>query len=160
MTGEFASTVYAGGTTLASQGSLDVVVAKYTTNGDPLWATMCGGSGLDRGIALALSPDGSVVVVGQFMATAQFGTDQVISLGGTQDVFVMKMDADDGTVQWVQQGGSAAGVDQPKGVSVIADGAIAVTGEFRGAATFSMGTINSMPDLDTAEPSVDIFIAA
>lgn len=161
VTGEFGLVVDAGGgTMLTSQGSLDVNVAKYTTNGDLVWAKRCGGVGLDRGIALALSPDGSLVVVGQFMGTAEFGTEQITSQGGTQDVFVMKMDAGDGDIQWVEQGGSAAGVDQPNGVSVGADGAIAVTGEFRGTATFAMGTITSMPDPDTAEPSVDIFIAA
>jgi hypothetical protein len=50
-------------------------------------------------------------------------------------------------------------VDQPNGVSVGPDGSIAVTGEFRGTAVFDQGSITSITDPVTGDPSVDIFLA-
>ncbi len=158
--GEFGGNIVLNGATLISQGSLDVVVAKYDISGNLLWAKTFGGPGLDRAIKVALTNDGHLAVVGQFMGSAQFDGTTLISQGGTQDLFVLKMAQGDGALAWVRQGGSADGVDQPNGVSVGPDGSIAVAGEFRGTAVFDMGTISSIIDPDNGLPSVDIFLAA
>lgn len=160
VTGEFGGVIDANGTLLLSQGSLDIVVAKYNPSGALLWVKSFGGTGLDRGIALALGPSGELVVTGQFMGSVVFGADELDSQGGTQDVFILSLQAADGTVNWVRQGGGADGVDQPTGISIAVGGDIAVTGEFRGTAVFNAGTITSITDPDTGEPSVDIFVAA
>ena len=160
VTGEFGGYVELGGELIFSQGSLDIVVAKYDPSGTLVWSRAFGGPGLDKGIALALGQAGELVVVGQFMATVAFGPFEMISAGGTQDVFLLRMNAADGDLLWARQGGGANGVDQPNGVSVAPNGDIAVTGEFRGTAVFDGGTLTSIPDPVTAEPSVDIFIAA
>jgi gliding motility-associated-like protein len=157
--GEFGGNFEISGQTLISQGSLDAVVAKYDGNGLLLWTRTFGGSGMDRAIKLALTADGGIAVVGQFMGSAVFDGTTLISQGGTQDCFVLKMAQLDGAVQWVRQGGSADGVDQPNGVSVGPDGSIAVAGEFRGNAVFDQGNLISITDPDTNEPSVDIFLA-
>ncbi len=146
-------------TTIISQGSLDAVVVRYAADGTLVWARTFGGPGLDRAIKLALTPDGGIAVVGQFMGVAFFGSGQLISQGGTQDVFVMKLAQSDGSVQWVRQGGSPDGVDQPNGVNVGPDGSIAVAGEFRGTSVFDAGTLTSVIDPDNGLPSVDIFLA-
>jgi gliding motility-associated-like protein len=159
-TGEFGGVIDLDGTLLLSQGSLDIVVAKYNGSGSLVWVKTFGGSGLDRGIALALGQSGDLVVTGQFMGTVAMGNDVLVSQGGTQDIFVLSMQASDGTVNWTRQAGGADGVDQPSGISVASDGNIAVTGEFRGTALFDAGTLTSMTDPDTGEPSVDIFVAA
>lgn len=160
VTGEFGGVIDAGGTLLLSQGSLDIVVAKYDAAGELLWVRTFGGPGLDRGVALALGPSGELVVTGQFMGTMEVGGDVLVSQGGTQDMFVLSMQAADGAVNWVRQGGGADGVDQPNGISVGPDGAIAITGEFRGTAVFDGGTLTSITDPQTLLPSVDIFVAA
>jgi gliding motility-associated-like protein len=72
---------------------------------------------------------------------------------------VLKLAQADGSVSWVRGGGSADGVDQPNGVSVGPDGSIAVAGEFRGTAVFDQGSITSITDPVTGDPSVDIFLA-
>ena len=146
-------------TTLISNGGLDVLVAKYDPNGDLVWARTFGGPGLDRAIKVALTTDGQIAVVGQFMLTVDFDVSTMISQASTQDVFVMKLAQSDGAVSWVRQGGSPDGVDQPNGVSVGPDGSIAVAGEFRGNAVFDQGTLTSIVDPDNNQPSVDIFLA-
>lgn len=157
--GEFGGNVGLPGATLISNGSLDAVVAKYDATGLLLWVRTFGGTGLDRAIKLALTPDGQIAVVGQFMGAVDFGGITLNSLGGTQDCFTLKMAQSDGAVSWVRRGGSGNGVDQPNGVSVGPDGSIAVAGEFRGAAVFDQGSITSITDPTTGQPSVDIFLA-
>ena len=146
-------------TTLISQGSLDVLVAKYDPNGVLVWTRTFGGPGLDRAVRIALTSDGNIAVVGQFMGAASFDGTMLVSQNGTQDMFVLKMAQSDGAVAWARQGGSPDGVDQPNGVSVGPDGSIAVAGEFRGNAVFDQGTLSSIIDPDNGQPSVDIFLA-
>lgn len=157
--GEFGGNIELGTATLISQGSLDVLVAKYDPNGTLVWARTFGGPGLDRAVKLALTADGNIAVVGQFMGAASFDGTTLISQNGTQDMFVLKMAQADGGVAWARQGGSPDGVDQPNGVSVGPDGSVAVAGEFRGNAVFDQGTLTSITDPDNGQPSVDIFLA-
>lgn len=159
VTGEFGGVITFGtAATMTTYGSLDAVVAKFDPSGGLIWSTHFGGPGLDRGVALELGPNGELVVVGQFMGTANFGGTTITSQNNTQDVFVVSLEASTGAVNWVRQGGGGEGVDQPNGVSVGSDGSIAVAGEFRGTATFDGGTLTSVIDPDTEEPSVDIFL--
>ncbi len=158
--GEFGGNIELNATnTLISQGGLDVLVAKYDPNGDLVWARTFGASGLDRAIKVALTADGYLAVVGQFMLAVDFDVSTLISQASTQDMFMMKLAQSDGAVSWVRQGGSPDGVDQPNGVSVGPDGSIAVAGEFRGNAVFDQGTLTSIIDPDNGQPSVDIFLA-
>ena len=158
VTGEFGGSITTPIGIITSQGSLDIVIAKYDPSGTLLWTRTFGGPGLDRGIDIALGPAGELVVVGTYMNTVQFGSGPVTSAGGTQDIFILKLASADGSFDWVRTGGSADGVDQPNSVSIAADGRIAVAGEFRGSATFDAGSITSMTDPDTGDPSVDIFL--
>lgn len=158
--GEFGGTIALPGNTLQSNGSLDVMLAKYGPAGDLIWIRTFGGPALDRGAAVALGPNGELAITGQFMGTVQFGTQTLVTQGGTQDVFVLRLSPVDGSVLWARQGGSADGVDQPNGISVGPDGDVVVTGEFRGTAVFDAGSITSMLDPDSGLPSVDIFVAS
>lgn len=146
-------------TTLVSNGNWDILVAKYDPNGSLVWVRTFGGSGLDRAVKVALTNDGQIAVVGQFMLSVVFDGTTLVSQASTQDMFVLKMAQSDGAVSWVHQGGSPDGVDQPNGVSVGPDGSIAVAGEFLGTAVFDQGTLTSIVDPDTGDPSVDIFLA-
>jgi gliding motility-associated-like protein len=160
VTGEFGGSIDLGSSTIISQGSLDIVVAKYDPSGQLLWTRTYGGNGLDRGIDIALGPSGELVVAGTYMGTVQFGNTTFTSAGETQDMFLLKMSGADGSLIWAKTGGGGDGVDQPNAVSIGSDGAVAVTGEFRGTATFDAGTITSLIDPETEEYSVDIFVLA
>jgi gliding motility-associated-like protein len=156
--GEFGGTIATPIGTIGSQGSLDMVIAKYDPSGTLLWIRTFGGPGLDRAIDIALGPSGELLIVGTYMNTVQFGNTTATSNGNTQDIFILKMSSADGSLDWVRTGGSSNGVDQPNSVSIAADGNIAVGGEFRGTAVFDAGTLVSMIDPDNGDHSVDIFL--
>ncbi|MGV3637402.1 MAG: hypothetical protein ACO1NQ_07100, partial [Flavobacteriales bacterium] len=159
MTGEFGGTMTVDGETYTSAGSIDVFVAKLDPTGDVLWFRTGGGTGIDRGLKVALGNGAQLTVTGEFLGTATFQAQTLTSAGGTADMFVAVLDKSDGSLQWIRQGGGAMGTDRPYGVSFAADGRVAVAGEFRGAATWSGNTITSATDPTTGQPDTDVFIA-
>ncbi len=160
VTGEFSGAATLGGQILLATGSTDAFVARLNAAGNPIWVQQAGGPGLDRGLRLALGANGRLIVVGQFMATAEFQGTQLSSQGGSVDLFVASLDAGTGQQQWVAQGGGLTGFDRPAGVSVAPNGDVVVAGEFREAFTFNGTVLQSAIDPNTLLPGTDVFIAA
>lgn len=159
MTGEFGGTMTVDGETYTSAGSIDLFVAKLDPSGEVLWFRTGGGTGIDRGLKVSLGTGSQLTFSGEFLGTASFQSQTLTSAGGTADMFVAVLDKSDGSLQWIRQGGGATGTDRPYGVSLAADGRVAVAGEFRGSATWSGNTITSATDPTTGEPDTDVFIA-
>ena len=65
------STLAAAGST--SAGSTDVFLAKFTSAGTHAWSKRFGSINPDRGGALAVAPNGDVVVGGEFQGSVTFG---------------------------------------------------------------------------------------
>lgn len=104
------------------------------------WVKSAGGSGKDYGRALAVDPEGNLVVAGTFSDKATFGTLTLTSAGG-DDVFVAKCDRS-GAWLWAQRaGGSSA--DYANAIAADASGNIYVTGAFAGNADFDATTLTS-----------------
>jgi hypothetical protein len=84
-----------GSFTLVSDGSNDGFAAKYTLDGEFLWAERFGGVNSDFGLDLVIDPTGDLTVVGIFSGAAYFGTGEnptlLISEGG-DDVFILTYD--------------------------------------------------------------------
>ena len=141
-----------GATTVAPNGGsgADVLVLKMDADGNVLWARRAGGPGVDD-FAYGLSgfQDGSMLVVGYFSGTADFGPFSRTSAGGT-DAFVAKY-SPDGAVQWVRTGGGT-GADEVRDVVARADGSALVAGTF--ASTFQFGAISL-----TSAGNSDVFAA-
>jgi len=80
--------------TLIGPGAEDAFVAKYDSNGSLLWANSAGGSGDDRGQAVAADSAGGVIVAGRFTQTATFGAGEnnqtALVSAGSSDIFVAK----------------------------------------------------------------------
>jgi len=81
----------------------DVFLAKFGTDGLLQWARFDGGTGDDRGQALAIGPSGGIHVVGRFGQTATFGSGQAnqtaISSAGATDIFIAKFQPGGSTAQ-------------------------------------------------------------
>ncbi|HEV7557466.1 MAG TPA: hypothetical protein VGO00_18505, partial [Kofleriaceae bacterium] len=96
-------------------GSLDICVAKLDANLNGVWAVRFGGTGEERGTAVALDANGDVYVAGQFQGQVAFGA---INLTATDtdpalhDIFVAKLHGNNGTVAWAVQVGGV-GEDRP-----------------------------------------------
>lgn len=158
VTGEFGGTVTFAGQTYSSAGGIDLFIARLTGDGNVTWFKHGGGPGIDRGLKLALGND-VVAFTGEFMNTATFLGNSITSMGGTADMFLAVLNKADGSLQWIEQGGGAAGTDRPSGISIAGNGNISVAGEFRGSADWQGSTITSMTDPDTGQPSTDVFVA-
>ncbi len=133
----FTGTTTLGTATLTSSGASDIVIAKYTTSGDVVWATKAGGSAVDKGISITTDAAGNSYITGSLSGTAVFGST-ILSSAASTDGFVAKLNAN-GSFAWAQKmGGNSA----DEGVSVVIDasGTVYVAGNF--SSSFSLAGAN------------------
>jgi endogenous inhibitor of DNA gyrase (YacG/DUF329 family) len=77
-------------TVLVSDGSTDIFVAHYNTDGTIMWAKRAGGTDYDVGQGIVTLSDDSTIVIGSFEGIADFGPYDLTSQGDS-DVFVAKL---------------------------------------------------------------------
>jgi hypothetical protein len=100
VTGYFASASASfGGQVIHTAGGNDIFTVKISPAGTFLWARSAGGTGDDRGKAIAVDAQGNAYVSGYFSGTATFGNITLTSTGAT-DLCIIKYDPN-GNVQWV-----------------------------------------------------------
>src|ERR1051325_5802598 len=134
--GSFSSTNALFGTiSLKSQGNTDVFVAKYSPDGEALWATRIGGSRDDNGYGMGVDGQGFSTVVGSFNGTAGFGSTNLQT--AAFDAFVTRLDPT-GTVIWARQVGTTNNTqfESAYAVAVASAGTSLVTGLIVGSTTF------------------------
>ena len=122
-----------GSISLTSAGSSDAFVAKFDSTGKAIWAVGLGASGNDAAFGVVADGSGSVFVTGSFSGSnfASAG----INASGASDIFLAKVDANSGSLQWAKQYGGA-GVDAGKGIALDAAGKIYLVGSFFDRANF------------------------
>ena len=94
-----------GSTTLTNRGYSDIFLAKYASDGTPLWAKQAGGNFSDAGNSICLSSLGELYVVGSFQSSATWGnvfatTNLVAGGGNSFDGFLAKYTLA-GALDWV-----------------------------------------------------------
>jgi hypothetical protein len=96
MTGHFQGTVDFGGGAYTSQGSYDIFIARFNSDGGHLWSDYFGDASeqVPRGVAVDAS--GNAVITGYFSGTLDFGGGGAASAGGS-DIFVAKFGPSPGT---------------------------------------------------------------
>lgn len=124
----------------ATATDVDAFVAKFgASTGAASWAVRAGGSGNDRGQAVAVDAAGNALVTGYFNGTATFDTSPTattLTSAGGNDIFVAKFGAATGAATWaVRAGGS--GDDQGLGIATDAAGNASITGYFTNTASFA-----------------------
>lgn len=157
--GEFSATMDVNGTTYSSAGGTDVFVVKMDDAGNLIWLVQAGGYAIDRGGKVVVDGQGNLAVTGQFMGTADLFGTTLQSAGNTFDFFVALLNTSDGSAQWVRTGGGPVNADKANGVCLSPNGNVTIVGEFRGDAVFDGGSLSSIPDPFTLQPSVDVFVA-
>lgn len=136
----FTQSITVGTTTLTSQGSNDVLVAKFTPQGTVAWAQQFGGTGnetLGRG---QVDAAGNLYVCGSFIGSAVFGSTTLTSAGDS-DGFLVKY-SPQGTVQWTQASGGT-GADYWLSLALDAGGAPYLVGNFSNTAQFGTVSLTS-----------------
>lgn len=89
------------------------------------WMRASSGTGESAVVGLATDTDGSVVVVGWFTKSFEFGSGYVSS-HGDRDIFVTRFDRD-GVAMWTRSFGASSN-DTPVGVGIAADHSVLVFG--------------------------------
>ncbi len=141
----------------SSNGSGDIFISQYQTDGSYGWTQTVGGTDFDEGYSIVADNNGNVYIAGDFRGTVDFdptdGIDSRTSNGGF-DIFVSQYQTD-GSYGWTQTVGGA-GDDYGNSVAIDDSGNIYVTGLFRGTVDFDP---TSGTDSHSSNGSGDIFIS-
>ena len=127
-----------GSTTLTNAGYADILVAKYNSSGNVLWANSAGGDKNDGGTDIAVDANGNAYITGFFYSSLiNFDSDTIYNLGST-DVFVVKFAASGKSI-WAR---GASGDSWENGTSIVSDinGNSYIAGQFR-SSTITFGSI-------------------
>ena len=158
--GIFWGTAQFSGTTLVSQGELDLYVAKYSPQGALLWIRQAGSPNNNDILDLVVDAAGNVVLTGRFWSGNTVSTVSTITFGTTTltggslrgDMFLAKYDTQ-GNFLWAQQtvsqgGYGSAGTD----LAVDTNGNIYLGGTYSTAVRFGAVAV-------TAPASSSYFLA-
>jgi hypothetical protein len=90
LTGYFSDTMDMGGGNLTSNGTQDIFIAKFDANGVHQVSRGSGSFNMDIGFSIATSGSVNAVMTGSFSGTVSFGIGNLVSIAGSQDVFLAK----------------------------------------------------------------------
>lgn len=142
VTGEIEGTAMFGSVSVAGHnGTNDIFVAKYDTDGNLLWAKYYGGWSDDKARSIAIDAAGNSYITGEIKGTATFGSTTLNTNGGSEDIFVAKLDQSGNAVWAVRAGGPMD--EGGKGIKVDANGNIYVAGFFGGTADFGSNNLTA-----------------
>ncbi|MCF8463675.1 MAG: T9SS type A sorting domain-containing protein [Flavobacteriales bacterium] len=144
--GNFTGGTHIADTFLTGYGSMEAFVAKFTSEGNFLWARVISGPLEDMARGVVTDYEGNAYVVGHFTDTVTFSTSSAGNIAaksaGGQDVFVVKY-APNGHLVWKLTGGgsgddTATDIDQYRW-----SGKLYISGGFENRASFGSATILS-----------------
>lgn len=133
--GDFDSpTLTFGNSTLVNAGNQDVFLAKFDSDGNPLWAKSFGSDKYDYGTTLTVDNSGNVFIGGQFFSsTINFDSYVLTNVEASlpnidHDVFYAKLDAS-GNVLWAKSNGGT-GYDELVCMTTDSNGNLIISGYF------------------------------
>jgi hypothetical protein len=134
--------IIVGSYTLTNSGGPDVLLVKYDSNGNVIWAKSAGTTTSEVAYSVCTDIYGNVFITGSFNATAiQFGT-YTLNNSGPYNLFLTKYDSN-GNVVWSKSANSSSG-SQGNSLSTDTLGNIYLTGYFIGASAI-LGTYTLSP---------------
>ncbi len=129
VTGSFSQTIALGSSTLRSQGSSDVYVAKLNSSGSILWGNSTGGTSTERSTGIGIDSKNDIYVIGeQFSSTMSYRSITPIPTPAVikgPSIFLFKINSS-GKFIWGRTGGSS-NYASGEGVAVI-NGSFYATG--------------------------------
>jgi hypothetical protein len=139
--GSFSSpTVSIGSVTLNLSGTCsNVILAKFDTNGNLLWAQSSNGNACDTANAVSVDATGNYYVTGSYSSSNfSLGTYTITNATSTEMVFVAKIDPS-GNIMWLRNGVSSfSGKSWGNSIAADAAGNCMITGDYSG--TLTLGT--------------------
>lgn len=141
------------GSGLLSATNGDIIVASYSGTGTPRWSKHTGGDLNDYGYAVAVAPNGDVILAGWFQGSVLFGGSNTRSSQGGDDFYLACYDSAQ-NFRWARTIGSP-GKDQAYDLAVDASGNIYATGGFEQTINFASEDLVSTGASDIFLISVD-----
>lgn len=146
-----------GTAALTSAGVQDVLIACYSVTGNNfIWSRRAGGTGDDRGQAIAVDGVGGILMSGYTGSASSVFGSFTVGTTGLNDLFVARYNTG-GTPQWVLTAGGVTD-DQARGIASYVETTpsyvqnVYVTGNFQSTAAFGSTSM-------TADGGNDIFLA-
>lgn len=144
--GSFTGGTFIGNTYLTGKGGLEGFVAKYTSEGDLLWANVISGPAEDLARGVTTDEGGNIFVVGHFTDTITFSITETNTAAakseGKQDIFIIKY-SPDGEFLWHITGGGS-GNDTATDIDWYQwSDKLYISGGFENRASFGSATILS-----------------
>jgi Secretion system C-terminal sorting domain len=100
--GQFKSISFmVGSTQITNTGGSDLLLIKYDTAGNVLWAKSFGSTGDDSAYSITTDRSSNILIAGSFKNTINFGSTTLTSSGGS-DAFFVKLNAS-GAIIWAKQ---------------------------------------------------------
>ena len=109
-----------------NHGSADVLICKFSANGQRLWTRLIGSAGWDEAFAITTLPDGSFYLAGN-----TDGDFEGQPGNGSREAFISQYTAD-GERLWTRLVGSASFYDSAKSITASGDGSIVISGSTTG----------------------------
>lgn len=135
--GFFAGQLLLGDVTLTASGQTDLFLAKFSPQGNLLWAVRQGLQGDTRATALAITASGGAVVGGYFNSNTLIAGAPLTANTSDQDLFIAAFDAD-GNGLWARKAGGVHDEDLAA-LAVDETGAIYAAGYFVGVIAMGGG---------------------
>lgn len=129
--GRFSDSISDGKNQVKSYGDRDIVVARLSPTGKPLWLKSFGGIGYDKGLNVKTDRWSNIYITGRFYEMAVFDNDTIKS-HGHYDAFVAKLDSN-GNILWLNSFGGRSH-DEGLGIDVDISGNVYVCGFFKDTA--------------------------
>lgn len=132
------------------QGFRNILLVKYATTGDYIWAKSPNGSGWEDAQDIAIDTDNNLYLIGFYNAPTFSMDDETINntaINNTQDIYMAKLD-NDGNTLWMK---TAGGASDDYGIRIIpaVDGSIYITASFTGNnVNFGATSLTSAGDWD------------
>ena len=142
---------------LTSAGNLDIYIAKFTEDGDLVWAKNFEGAEYEETNGIGLDNEGNIYVSGYFYTPVDFDPSEeefMMTSAGAGDGFIVKL-TNDGRFIWAKRFGGTE-FDLATGLKVMPDGDTYITGNFRGTA--DLDPSGAVFNLSVAEGSDGIFV--
>lgn len=144
--GQFIGELDLGGTPLVSEGLVpDVFIARFHSDGTLHWSRRFGDSMVQLCRAVAMGPDGEIVITGYFGGTIDFGGGP-LTAADPIDAYVACFDRT-GAHRW-SKGFARAQTQIGNDVAVASDGSVFLAGSFVGRIDLGGGQLSSFGSFD------------
>ncbi|TKD00223.1 hypothetical protein [Polyangium fumosum] len=147
--GELRGTLDLGGGPLASTGSTDILLAKFSADGKHQWSKRFGDASSQTTGGVVIDASGMIYLAATVSGAIDLG-DGTLTSAGSSDALVAKFDTN-GDVVWAKLFGDA-NLQRAKSIALTQAGQVVLGGEFQ-------GTINLGGSALTAGMDTDLFVA-